>query len=131
MSKHSLTLPNKKKTRLHIHNAPSPNLLPTVAAMVQVQRKSAMRPSEVCRMRVGDIDMSGEIWLYRPVAHKGSWRDDDEEYEREIALGKPEQAILLPYLEGKSPGQRTINVTQVYNHADKAKAIEMAKKRGS
>jgi integrase len=208
-----------------------PHLLPTVSAMVQVQRLATMRPNEVCRMRVGDIDMTGAIWLYRPVNHKGTWRG----HGREIALGKPEQAILLPYLEGKSPdsavfsprtamlekqekdakrrkskvppnqkrraerikenpkrknrehydskpyalsikraviiankslpegqkiphwtpyqlrhaaiteitlrhgldaaravaGQRTINVTQHYNHADRTKAIEMAKTRGS
>lgn len=33
-----------------------PYLYPTIAEMVQVQRLAAMRPSEVCRMCVGDID---------------------------------------------------------------------------
>jgi len=62
-----------------------------------------MRPNEVCRMRVGDIDMSRKdgIWLYCPPAHKGAWRG----HGRIVPLGKPEQAIILPYLEGKSPEQ--------------------------
>jgi integrase len=37
-------------------DATLPHLLPTVAAMVRVQRAAVMRPSEVCRMKVGDID---------------------------------------------------------------------------
>ena len=32
------------------------HLLPTVADMVRVQRAACMRPSEVCRMKVGEID---------------------------------------------------------------------------
>ena len=78
-----------------------PYLFPTVAAMVKVQRYACMRPSEVCRMRVGDIDRSGEIWFYRPGLHKGAWRG----HEKSVALGKPEQEIIAPRLVGKSPEQ--------------------------
>ena len=84
-------------------DATLPHLLPTVAAMVQVQRLATMRPNEVCRMKVGDIDMSRKdgIWLYQPPKHKGTWRGDG----KIIPLGKPEQALILPYWEGKSPEQ--------------------------
>ncbi len=51
--------------------------------MVKVQRLAAMRPNEVCRMTVGDLDMAGEIWLYRPGMHKGAWKS-------------PEQAVFSP-----------------------------------
>jgi integrase len=74
-------------------------LFTTVAAMVQVQRLAAMRPSEVCRMMVGDIDQTGEIWIYRPGKHKGSWRG----HHRAVALGTPEQELIGPRLAGKSP----------------------------
>ena len=82
-------------------DATLPHLLPTVAAMVQVQWWATMRPNEVCRMRVGDIDMSRKdgIWLYKLPKHKGAWRG----YKKIVPLGKPEQALILPYLEGKSP----------------------------
>jgi site-specific recombinase XerD len=136
------------------------------------------------------------IWLYRPLKHKGTWRG----HGRIVPLGKPEQALILPYLTGKTPeqpvfctehgkqytskpyrnavarairkanrslpkeqqiphwfpyqlrhagvteltfendgdlniaravaGQKTISVTQGYNHADLKIAIEQAKKRG-
>lgn len=74
-------------------------LWPTVAGMVQVQRLAGMRPSEVCRMMVGDLDMTGEIWIYRPGKHKGTWRG----HHKSVALGIPEQEIIRPRLEGKSP----------------------------
>ena len=84
-------------------DATLPHLVPTVAAMVQVQRWAVMRPNEVCRMQVGDIDKSRKdgIWLYYPPKHKGTWRG----HGRIVPLGEPEQAVLLPYLEGKSPEQ--------------------------
>jgi len=54
-------------------------------------------------MRVGDIDMSRKdgIWLYKVPQHKGTWLERD----KVVPLGKPEQALILPYLEGKSPEQ--------------------------
>jgi integrase len=179
-------------------DATLPHLLPTVATMVQVQRLAVMRPSEVCQMRVGDIDRSRKdgIWIYTLQKHKGAWRG----HGRIVPFGKQEQALILPYLEGKQPehlvfytehgsqytstsyyrvvarsiqranrrlppdqqiphwfpyqlrhagvtelvaendgnldvaravaGQRSISVTQGYNHADLKIAIEQAKKRG-
>ena len=84
-------------------DATLPHLAPTVAVMVQVQRWAVMRPNEVCRMRVGDIDMSRKdgIWIYYPPDHKGAWRG----HGRAIPLGKPEQMLLAPYLEGKTSEQ--------------------------
>ena len=76
-----------------------PFLSPTVATMVQVQYLTGMRPSEIYRMVAGDIDRSrdSELWHYIPGSHK------TERFigKKVIPLGKPEQALLLPYLEGK------------------------------
>ena len=76
-----------------------PFLAPTVAAMVQVQRLTGCRPSEIFKMRVGDIDTSRKngLWYYVPGSHK------TEEYigEKPIPLGKPEQELIAPYLEDK------------------------------
>lgn len=72
-----------------------PFLAPPLAALVQVQLLAAMRPTEACMMRLGDIDRSGEIWLYRPGSHKGTWREKD----RIIALGPKAQAVLQPFLD--------------------------------
>jgi integrase len=74
-----------------------PYLLPTMADMVRVQRAACMRPSEVCRMRVGEIDQTGEVWKYIPRKHKNSWRN----HKKIVALGEVEQAIIAPRLAGK------------------------------
>ena len=54
-------------------------------------------------MLVGDIDTSRKdgIWLYKPELHKGTWLERD----KIVPLGKPEQALIAPYLKGKLPGQ--------------------------
>ena len=76
-----------------------PHLLPTIADMVKVQRAACMRPSEICRMKVGEIDQRGEVWKYMPRKHKNSWRN----HKKTVYLGEIEQAIIAPRLVGKQP----------------------------
>ena len=71
-----------------------PGLPPPVRAMVELQLLTAARPGEVVKMRPCDIDMSGEVWLYRPPEHKNSWR----EQERVIPIGPNGQAIIHEFL---------------------------------
>ena len=87
-----------------------PYLLPTLRDMVRVQRLASMRPSEVCRMKPGEIDREYTapdgtvVWMYTPGTNKNSWREKrrNKEYVRIIPLGKPEQDIIAPRLVGKS-----------------------------
>ena len=78
-----------------------PFMPPTVAAMVQVQWLTGMRPSEVFNMRVGDIDRSRKngLWYYVPESHK----TEEQIGKKPIPLGKPEQILIAPYLIGKKP----------------------------
>lgn len=73
---------------------------PHVAAMIQLQRYSGMRPSEAAKIRVEDIDRTGEIWLYQPSDHKNAWRG----HSRIVALGPRCQDVLKPFLEHKQNG---------------------------
>jgi len=75
-----------------------PYLSPQVAAMVNVQRLTAMRPGEVVIMRIKDIDMSKEVWLYEPHDHKNRWRGS----KKLIAIGPRAQDVIRPFLE-KNP----------------------------
>ena len=50
-------------------------------------------------MKVGEIDQTGEVWLYTPRKHKNSWRN----HRKVIALGEIEQSIIAPRLAGKRP----------------------------
>jgi integrase len=78
-----------------------PGLPPTLRAMVIIQFLLGLRPNEICGMRVGDIDKSREsrqgLWYFQPGSYKtGKWVG-----KIEFSLGKPEQELLQPYLEGK------------------------------
>ena len=75
-------------------NATLPHLPEVVADMVQLQRATAMRPSEVCILRPCDLDRSGDVWLYRPESHKTQHLGR----ERVVPIGPRGQAILLRYL---------------------------------
>jgi len=77
-----------------------PFLAPVIAAMVQVQWLTGMRPSEVFNMRVGDIDRSQKngLWYYSPK-HK----TEQHIGKKPIPLGTPEQRLIAPYLEDKKP----------------------------
>lgn len=76
-----------------------PFMPPTLQAMVQLQRILGMRPNEIFKMRVGDIDTTrgNDLWYYVPGSYKTS------RYVGKIVfpLGKPEQKLIAPYLKGK------------------------------
>jgi integrase len=70
--------------------------------MVQVQRLSGMRPTEVTLMRPCDIDRGHrKTWDYRPETHK----TEHHGIERVVFLGPRAQEVLAPFLEGRHPGQ--------------------------
>jgi integrase len=79
-----------------------PYLPATLCAMVKLQRLTGMRPSEVFNMRVGQIDRNADsgLWLYRVPHHK---TEKKVKWKKIIPLGLPEQKLIAPYLEGKSP----------------------------
>jgi integrase len=79
-----------------------PLLPPMLAAMVQVQRMTGCRPSEIFNMRVGQIDKKSDpdLWLYKPPSHKTQKKTKRKKI---VPLGKPEQELILPYLDGKEP----------------------------
>jgi len=102
-----------------------PFLPPVVAAMVQVQRLTAMRPSEVFRMTVGSIDQSrgNGLWYYSPK-HK----TEEHIGQKPIPLGKPEQELIAPYLEGKTAEQAVFSPRQaVRERAEQARARRKTK----
>src|SRR5262245_5536648 len=67
-----------------------PDLRPEVAAMVEVQLSTGMRPGEVCQLRPRDVDTAGPLWLFRPPQYKTRHRDKP----RVVAIGPRAQALL-------------------------------------
>jgi integrase len=71
-----------------------PHLVPATRAMVEVQCLTGMRPGEVCRLTTGQIDRSGDVWIYRPREHKTA----SQGKSRMVPLGPRVQEILKPWL---------------------------------
>ena len=76
-------------------NRTIPFLSPTTKAMVQFQRLTGARPSEVCRAKGRDFDKSASVWLYQLDSHKNKWRGK----QRIIPIGPRAQEILKPFLD--------------------------------
>jgi integrase len=82
-----------------IVQATLPKLNGHLRAMVQIQELAAMRPQDIRNMRTADIDMTSDVWIYRPWTHKNEHHDQ----VREIAIGPRAQAILQPFLKPDAP----------------------------
>lgn len=67
---------------------------PQVWAMIELQRLTGARSGEIVLLRSGDIDCSGEVWVYRPRRHK----TEHHGHSRQVVLGPKAQAVLLPWL---------------------------------
>lgn len=79
----------------HWIHATLPLLTPHVAAMVQVQRLTGMRPQDVVNMKLDELDRSTEVWMYERKEHRNRWRG----HRRIVYLGPKSQEILKPILE--------------------------------
>ncbi|MFM1902847.1 MAG: hypothetical protein RLZZ440_747 [Planctomycetota bacterium] len=71
-----------------------PFVTPPLRAVLELLWLTGARPSEILKMRTGDVDRSGSVWLFKPRRHKNSHRGQD----RTIPLGPQAQAILKPWL---------------------------------
>jgi len=98
--------PRRKAVSDEVVKMTLPYMLPTHQDMVKLQLLATARPSEIRRMKAGEIDTEFttqdgvNIWLYTPGTSKSDWREKDE--CKIIPLGKPEQEILGPRLIGLS-----------------------------
>ncbi len=92
------TEPVKPVLRAHV-DAVLTHVSRQVAAMIELQWLTGARSGEVVIMRPSDIDMSGEVWAYKPASHKTAHLG----HERIIHLGAKAQAILKPFLDGRPP----------------------------
>lgn len=79
----------------HDIEAVKPFVSRQVWAMIQMQLLTAMRPNEVRLMRTGDVDRSGDVWLFRPRSHKTEHHGRD----RAIFIGPKAQLVLQEFLK--------------------------------
>ena len=77
-----------------------PKVSRQIAAMINLQLLTGMRPGEVVIMRVQDVNRSEPTWVYRPTTHKNTHRGHD----RNVYLGPKAQKVVWPFLQGKEAG---------------------------
>lgn len=64
-----------------------------IAAMIELQRLTGMRPGEVVLMRTRDIDTTAPVWVYQPAEHK----TEHHGRGRAVYLGPQAQQVLRPF----------------------------------
>jgi integrase len=76
------------------------------ADMIRLLYLTAMRPSEVCRMTAGEINVAIDTvnWFYAPHKHKTAHKGN----HRTVWLGKAEQAILQKYIAPADPPDKPL-----------------------
>lgn len=68
--------------------------------MVELQRLTGMRPTEVCKFSLSEVNRSGDMWLYQLSQHKTTHHGK----QRVIPLGPRARAIITSFLvNGKPP----------------------------
>jgi integrase len=94
-----------------------PHLPVIVADMVELLLLTGMRCGELCIMRACDLDMSGDVWLYRPERHKGKWRGR----QRVVAIGPRAQGIIRKHLTAST-------TAYLFRPCDQHEAMSAAKR---
>jgi integrase len=72
-----------------------PHMRPMTADMVRLQLETGCRSGELVIIRACDIDMTGDVWLYRPTQHKTLHRG----HGRVVPIGPKGQQIIRRYLK--------------------------------
>ena len=89
-------------------NRTLPILPEPVADMVRLQRWTGMRPGELVSMTWGEIDASGDVWVYAPREHKNAGK----EKPRDIFIGPKGQRVLMKYRD-RAPDEPVFTPRQV------------------
>lgn len=80
-------------------DATLPCLNPVMRQIADLQLLTGMRPGEATSLRMDELDMSADVWTYKPQKHKTAWRGT----ERIVLLGPRAQEIVSPLLAHAAP----------------------------
>jgi integrase len=79
--------------------AVKPHIARPLWGAIQFQIATASRPGEALRLRLGDVDRSGEVWVYRPGSHKTQHHGK----KRIILIGPKGQGVVQEHLQSTDP----------------------------
>jgi integrase len=115
-----------------------PMLNPHVRTMVELLQLTGMRPGEVCRRRLAEVDRARGVWVYRPARHKTQHRGKD----RVIPLGPRARAVIEEWLRRDGPppegfedltpaeGNRRLVAADAYQDAGRARDASLLRDVG-
>ncbi len=83
-----------KPVPIEVVEASLPFMCAQVRTMVELQLLTGMRPGEVCRLSVDQIDTTGDVWVYSPRQHKTRHRGKN----RPIAIGPRARQVLEAFI---------------------------------
>jgi integrase len=87
--------PKRRPVKEEYVYAVLPYTTPVIAAMIELQLLTGMRPGELVIMRPCDLDRSDKtVWHYYPDRHKNQYRN----LERIVSIGPRGQELLRPFL---------------------------------
>ena len=66
--------------------------------LIEILHLTGMRPSEICNMKVNEIEQTKKLWVYRPSSHKTAYHGN----HRIIPIGKQAQKILKRHLTDRN-----------------------------
>lgn len=95
-------------------------------AMVELQRLTGMRPGEVCNLTLGEVDRSGEPWLYRPSRHKTAHHGRD----RVVPFGPRARAVVTSFLVGDRPPPEGFDGIDTAEHTARLVAADAYQEAG-
>lgn len=74
-----------------------------VWALIELQRATGARPSELFGMRLIDLKMDehSKVWIYTPESHKTAYLGKS----RQIYIGPRGQKVIQPFVEGRAVDQ--------------------------
>lgn len=113
------SVPVKPVDPAHV-SATLPFLNRHIRAMVELQRYTGMRPGEVCKLTLAEVDRSEELWLYRPRKHK----TEHHGIERVIPFGPRARAIIIGFLIGESPPPNGFEGIDLSEHTSRLVAAD-------
>jgi integrase len=92
-----------------------PHVSPIIRTMLELQLRTGMRPSETCGLTTGQIDRSGDNWIYKPTHHKTKHLGK----VREITIGPRGREVLEPWLRPDDPDAPLFSPAQGYAFSHK------------
>ncbi len=105
-------------------DATLPYLDAHLRTMVELQRHTAMRPGEVCALRLAEIDRTGQTWVYRPRQHKTAHHGK----KRVIQFGPKARAVLTRFLVGRTTEADSLVFNPAQARAERFKAARERRK---